>query len=69
MIESKVAGVVGAVEYCVSLLRTDDGEGISSALEALRAFNDECTRFMTISLRSAGPSKGCLGESTNAKHH
>jgi hypothetical protein len=58
MMESKVAGAAETVEDLVSMSRVGDGNGRGNALEALRAFSDNCDRFITMSLRRAGPSKG-----------
>jgi hypothetical protein len=56
MMESKVAGAAGTMEDLVSIY--SDGIGKGSALEALRAFSDNCDIFITMNLRRAGPSKG-----------
>jgi hypothetical protein len=58
MMESKVAGATGSMEDLISISRVGDGNRRGSALEALRAFSDNCDRFITMSLRRAGPSRG-----------
>ena len=57
MMESKVAGAAGTVEDHVSISRFGDANKRENTPEALRALSDNCDRFITMSLRRAGPSK------------
>lgn len=45
------------------VLGSNGGRSVADTPEALRASNEDCNMFETISLRSAGPSIGCKNKS------